>query len=107
RIEFQLFGELVDLSFECESRLRSSVAALRSARWLVGKHAQAFKLVARNVIGHGLKRAGIKRARDAVASIRATVEKRTEMHRGDRTVFFHAGLDPHQHRMPAAVTIEH
>src|SRR6185503_16533539 len=100
-IEFQLFGELVDLSFECETRLRSSVPALGSTRRFVCEHAQAFKLVARNVVGHCLKRAGVKRARDAVASIRTTVEKRTEVHRGDRTVFFHAGLDPHQHRMPA------
>ena len=29
------------------------------------------------------------------------------MHAGDRAIHLHAGLEPHQHRMPAAMAVEH
>ena len=106
RIEFQLFGDLVELNFQRVTRLRRSMSALWTARRLVGKRAQALKFVARHVIGDRLQRAGVERAGDAVAAISAAIEKRLEMHSGDRAVFLHAGLDVHQHRMAAAMAIE-
>ena len=82
------------------------MSSLRTARWFVCEHARALELVTRHLVRHGLQRAGVERARDAVTSIRAAIEKRFEMHRRDRAIFLHARLNVHQHRMTTAMTIE-
>src|SRR5436309_3646933 len=106
RIEFQLFGDLVQLNFEGEARLRRSVSTLRATWRLVGESAQAAKLVARDVVGDGLQRARVEGRSHAVRAVSAAVEKRLKVHRRDRAVFFDAGLDLHQHRMASAMTVE-
>ncbi len=105
-IETQLFSDLVELNLQRITRLRRAVPALWSARRLVGEDTQAIEFVTRHFVSHRLQRARVKRARDAVASVSPAVEKRFEMHRGNRAVFFHPGLDLHQHRMAATMTVE-
>ncbi len=78
RVELQLFGNLVELNFQRKARLRRAVSALWTARRFVGEHAHALKFVARHVIRHRLQRAGVERARNAVASVSAAIEKRPE-----------------------------
>ena len=78
RIEFQLFGDLVELNFQRITRLRRSVSALWTTRRFVCKRAQSLKLVTRHVISHRLQRAGVERARDAVTAVSAAVEDTTE-----------------------------
>src|SRR5262249_21246989 len=85
---------------------RRAVPAFRSARWFISKHAHAFELIAWHFIRDGLQRAGVESAGHTVTSIRTAVQERFEMHRRNRAVFFHAGLDSHQDRMTAAMTIE-
>src|SRR5690348_6430977 len=102
----ELFGDFVELNFERVTRLRRAVAALWTTRRLVREGAYALKLVTRHVIRHGLQRAGVEGARHAVTAVRAAVEVRLEVHRGDRTVVLHAGLHFHQHWMAAAMAIE-
>src|SRR5262249_40818860 len=106
RIESKLFRNLVNMNFERESRLRRAVPPLRSTRRFVSEHAQAFELVAWHIVGHRLKRPRVERARDAVTAVRAAVQKRPEVHRGDCAVILRTGLDPHQNGMPAAMTVE-
>src|SRR5260370_32531184 len=97
-IETQLFSDLVELNLQRIWRLRGAVPALWSARRLVGEDTQAIEFVTRHFVSHRLQRAGVERARDSVTAVCAAVKKRFEMHRGDRTVFLHSGLDVHQHR---------
>src|ERR1043166_7843836 len=94
------------MKFEGITRLWRTVSPLRTARWLVGENADAFKFVARNFVSNSLQRTGVERAGNAVAPVRPAVQKRFEMHRGDRAVMLHPGLDVHQYRMAAAMTIE-
>src|SRR6266852_8041322 len=106
RIKFELFGDLVEMNFERIARLGRAMPALRSAWRFVSKNAQAIKLVAWHFISDSLQSSGVERARHAVAAIGAAVEKRFEMHRGDRAVLFHSGLDVHEDRMTATMTIK-
>src|SRR5712692_1796717 len=106
RIETQLFGDLVEMNFQRIARLGRAVPALWSARWLVCENTQSFEFVLRHFVSHRLQRAGVERARDAVTPISAAIKKRFEMHRDDRAVFLHSGLDVHQHRMATTMTIE-
>ena len=106
RVELQLLGDLVDVDFEGEARLRRTVAALGTARRLVGEGACALEAVAGNVVGHGLQRARVIGARYAVGAVAASVEQRAEMHARDRAVLLHARLHPHQRRVAAAVAVE-
>ncbi len=82
------------------------MAALGSARRFVGKGAQPFELVTRHFIGHRLQGAGVEGAGHSITSIRAAIEKRFEVHRGDSAVLLDAGLDVHEDGVPAAMTIE-
>ena len=75
RIQPQLFSNLVEMYFESIARLWRAVAAFGPARWFVGKDAQPFEFVAGHFVSHRLQRAGIERARHAVAAIGAAVEK--------------------------------
>src|SRR6266566_200980 len=93
RIKSQLFGDLVELHFQCITRLWRSVPALWSARRFVGEDAQAIEFVTRHFVSHRLQRAGVESTRDSVTPVSAAVEKRFEMHRGDRAVFLHPGFN--------------
>ena len=106
RIDRERLGDLVELNLLAEAALRRAVAALRPARRLVREDAAAFEVVRRDVIRDGLQRAGVERAGDAVRAVRAAVEQRLHVHAGDRAVQLHAGLEPHQHRMAAAMAVE-
>src|SRR5215211_7066913 len=106
RIDAQLFGDLVEMNFEGVTRLRRTVTAFWTTRRFVGESAQALKLVSRHVISHGLQRAGVERARHAVTTVRAAIEKRLKVHRGDRPVVLHARFDFHQDWMASAMAVE-
>src|SRR5712691_1743839 len=94
-IETQLFGNLVEVNLQSITRLRRAMPALWSTRWLVGEDTQSFEFVTRHFVSHRLQRAGIERARDAIAAVSAAIKKRFEVHRGDRAVFLHPGLYVH------------
>ena len=66
RIHPEPLGDLVELHLLPEAALGRAVPSLGPARRLVGEHAAAAKPVGRDVVGHGLQRAGIEGARDAV-----------------------------------------
>src|SRR5262249_36059288 len=106
RIDPELLGDLVHLSFNRKPRLGSAVAALWSAGRLVCEHTKSFEFVSRNIVSNRLKRAGVEGACDAVASVSAAIEKGPEVHRGYRAVVLYACLHPHQHRVPAAMAVE-
>ena len=106
RIHPQLLGDLVEVHLEREPRLRRAVAPLRTTRWLVRERSCALKLVTWNVIGDGLQRPRVVRARDAVGAVPTAVQQRLEVHRRDRPVPFHAGFHPHERRMAPAVTVK-
>src|SRR5437588_1322679 len=106
RIEIQLLCDLVEVNLKRVTRLRRSVSAFWTAGRLVRKHTCALKFVPGHFISDGLQGAGVERACDSITSIGAAIEKRFEVHRGDRAVFLHTGLDVHEHRMAAAMTIE-
>ena len=107
RIQPEPLGDLVELHLLAEARLRRAVSALGAARRLVGEDARALELVARQLVGHGLERAGVEGARDAVRTVAAAVDQRLQVHPGQPAVLRHAGAEPHQHRVPAAVHVEH
>src|ERR1051326_7196100 len=106
RIEIQLLGDLIEMNFQRITWLRRSVPALRSTRRFVRENARSLKFVTRHFVSNGLERAGVEGAGNAVTSICPAVKKRFEVHRRDRAVFLHPGLDVHQHRMTPAMTIE-
>ena len=106
-IERQPLGNLVELNLLAEAALRRAVTALWSARRLVGEDTASAKLVGGDVIGHGLQCAGVEGAGDTVGAVGAAVQHRLHPHAGDRAVPLDAGLEAHQHRMPAAVAVEH
>ena len=106
RVEAELLGGLVDLALHREARLGRAVPALGPARRLVGEHARALELVDRNLVGDGLQRARIEGGGHPVGAVGAAVEPGAEVHAGDRAVLLEAGLDPHQHRVAAAVDVE-
>ena len=105
-VELEFFGNFVELDFLAEARLDGAMAAFGAAGRLVGEGAAALKAVARDVVGGGLQRAGVKGAGDAVGAVAAAVDQRLEMHSGDGAVFFDAGFEFHQDGMAAAVAIE-
>ena len=106
RIDFQFLGNLVQLHFLPESRLRCAMSAFRPAGRLVRESSAALKAIAWNVIRRRLQRAGVERARHAVRSVRAAINQRLQVHRRDRAVFFHASLESHHHGMAAAMAVE-
>ena len=69
-IEPELLGRLVELTFEREARLDRAVAALGSARRLVGEDARALELVHGDLVGDRIEHAGVEGGGDAVASRR-------------------------------------
>ena len=107
RIEFQFFGDFVELDFLAEARLRRAVAALGTAGRLVGKHPAGVELEARQLVGQRRQHAGVERARRAVGTVRAAVEQGLQVHAGQLAVLGHASAEFHQHRVPAAVQVEH
>ncbi len=106
-IHLQPLGDLVELHLLAEASLRRAVPALGPARRLVGEHPATTEAVRRDVIGDGLQRTGIKGARHAVRSVGPSVEQRLQVHSGDLSVLRHPGAEAHQHRVPAAMAIEH
>src|SRR5882762_2101982 len=81
RVDGELLGDLVEMHLEREPRLRRAVPALGPARRLVGEGARALEVVARDIVGDGLKRARVVRARDAVRAVRAAIEQGFEIDR--------------------------
>jgi hypothetical protein len=105
-IEPELLRRLVELTFEGEAGLDRAVAALGPARRLVGEDARALELVHGDLVGHRVDHARVERGGDAVGAVRSAVEPRLEVAAGDVAGLREAGLDPHQHRMPAAMRVE-
>ncbi len=107
RVELELLGDLVELHFLAEARLRRAVAAFGAARRLVGERAARVEFVARQLVGHRLQHAGVERAGRAVRAVAAAIEQRLQMHAGERAVLVHAGAHFHQHGVPPAMHVEH
>jgi hypothetical protein len=107
RIHAELLGDLVELDLLAEARLRRSVPALRAARRLVRERAAGLEPVARNLVGHRLQHAGVERARDAIRAVAAAIDQRLQADAGELAVLRHAGAELHQHRVPAAMHVEH
>src|SRR5258708_24365294 len=105
-IEIQLLRDFVQLNFQSKTRLWRSVPALRPARRFIGEDSETIEFVTRHFISDGLQGSGVERARHSVTSISSTVKKRFEVHRRNRAVLFHSGLDMHQHRMATAMAVE-
>src|SRR5206468_9679109 len=76
RISTELFCDLVELDLLAEARLRRAMAALGSARRLVGKDARGLELVLRQLIRHRLQRTGVESARDAIGAVAAAIDQR-------------------------------
>src|SRR5215510_956442 len=98
-----MFGDLVELNFLSETRLRCSMSPLWPARRLVGEHTAAAETVPRDVVGNGLQRASVEGARDAVGPVGTAVEQRLQIHPRDGAVVVHTRAEPHQHGMAAAM----
>ena len=107
RIQLELFGDLVQLDFLAEARLRRAVAALGTAGRLVREHPAGIELEARQLVGERRQHAGVEGARRTVGAIGAAVEQGLQVHAGELAVLGHAGAEFHQHRMAAAVQVEH
>src|SRR6267378_2380131 len=105
-VELEFLGDFVELNFLAEARLDGAMAAFWSTRRFVGKGAATLETIARDVVGGGLQRTGIKGARYAVGAVAAPIDQRLEMHSGDGAIFLDAGLEFHQDGMTAAVTIK-
>src|SRR5215213_2981309 len=105
-VEAQLFRDLVELNFQGEARLRRAVPALGAAGRFVREGAQAAEAVARDFVCDGLKRARVERGGDAVGAVRAAVEERLEVERGDGAVALHADAALHQDGVASAVAVE-
>src|SRR5208282_4649844 len=82
------------------------VAAFGSAGRLIREGATSLKAISRYMVSGGLQRTGIISAGDAVGSVGTAVHQRLKLHRSDRAVLFHAGLEFHQDRMAAPVAVE-
>ena len=54
-----------------------------------------------------MQRARVKGARDTVGAIGAAVDQSLQVHAGEPPIFRHAGAELHQHRVAAAVHVEH
>src|SRR6185369_14333536 len=90
-IEPELLGRLVELTFEREARLDRAVAALGSARRLVGEDARALELVDRDLVGDRIDHARVERGRDAVRAVGSAVEPRPQMAAGDVALLRESG----------------
>src|SRR5439155_22150041 len=102
----QSLRDLVHLYFLSKAWLDRAVPALWAARRLVREGAATAKAVALHAICSGLQRAGVKRARHAVRSIRAAIDQRLQVHRRDCAVAFYSGLEFHQYRVASAMTVK-
>src|SRR6185369_4209047 len=89
-IQLQLLRNLVEMHFQCVTRLRCTVPPFWTARGLVGKRSQSLKFVARHVIRNGLERTGIKRTRHSVTAVCTTVQIGLKVHGGDGAVILYA-----------------
>ena len=105
-IEPELLRRLVDLHLERKTRLGRAVATLGATRRLVGEDARAFELVDRHLVGDGIDDAGVERGGHAVGAVGAAVEPRLDVGAGDFAVPGEPGLEPHEHRVSAAVHVE-
>ena len=83
------------------------MATLGAARWLVRERPAAVEAVARQVVRHGLQRSRVERAGDPVGAVPAAVEQRAKVGGLELAVATDPGTELHQHRMTAAVAVEH
>src|SRR6266850_5425331 len=95
RVQSQLLGNLVEVYFQCVTRLRRAVPSLWPARRFIRKSAQALKLVARHIICDCLQGACVERTGYAIAAVSSTIQERLEVHSGYRAVFLNARFDVH------------
>src|SRR5439155_25494365 len=102
----QPLGDGVEMALERETRLRCPVPTLRAAGWLVGQHPHALPPISRQRVADRLERPGVVQGGGAVAGVRAAIQVALEIHGLNPAVARPAGLDPHQHRVAAAMAVE-
>src|SRR2546426_11980655 len=107
RIDAELLGDLVEVDLEREPRLRSPVPPFRPARRFVRERPCTLEPVPWNMIGDGLQRARVVRAREPAGPVAAAVEQRLAVTAGDGAVLLQSCLHPHQRGMAPAVAVEH
>src|SRR5579872_6852820 len=93
----------IKMYFNGIARLRRAMPSFGATRRLIGEEAHALKFVTWQLVGDCLQRACIVCRSDTIGTICAAVEKRTEMHGGQCTIFLDACFDPHLYRVSSAM----
>ena len=106
RIEPQAVGDLVEVHFKGETRLRSPVAPLRATGSLVGEGTDTVEAILGKVVGHRLQGTGVVGARHSVAAVGSTVEGGLQVLGGQGAILLDPGADLHEHRVASAVAVE-
>src|SRR5262249_43707788 len=105
--EPQILSNLIQMDLESKARLRCAMPTLWTARWLIGKNAQALEAVMRDFVGDRLQRPSIENRGHAIAAIPTAIYKCLKMECRDGTIALHPSAHPHQHRMASSVRIKH
>ena len=79
---------------------------LRTTGRFVGEDTESLEFIIGNRVGDRLKRTGVVSAGNPITTLGTSIEVGSEVHRSDPSVFFHAGPNPHQDRMPSTMTIK-
>src|SRR3989304_9177537 len=94
RVETEVGGGCIEVTFERETGLRGSVTPLGSTRGLVREDPNALELVMGNSIRGGLQGAPVVQRRQPVAAESPAVEVCAKVHRGDGPVAAEPGPYP-------------
>src|SRR5690348_7981626 len=100
-------GYFVEMYLYSIARLCRTMPAFGATRRLIGEKPHAFELITGELVCHGLQSAGVIRCGNAIGTIRAPVEKGAEVHGSQRSILFHASLDPHFDRVTSPMNQEH
>src|SRR5258708_22593031 len=94
-VDAEVVRKLVEMRLYSITRLRRAMTTLRATRRLVGKKTHALKLIAGQLVGHGLQGAGVVGCSDALRAIRPAIEERAEVHCCQRAIALGSCSDPH------------
>src|SRR5947209_6526075 len=106
-INTKIMGYFVEMHFYSITRLCCTMPALRTARRFVSEKPHGFEFITGKLVRHGLQSARVIRCSNTIGPICAAVEKGAEVHGSQRSILFHASLDPHFDRVTSPVNQEH